>query len=568
MATIKPLSVPAKRLAATISGSASSFKLDDILTWDGSTNLSSSDFGTKAYAAFRNSAGTLVEFMEIDPSTIASASITILYRGLAYNGDNLTTEISANKLTWVKGDTIVELGTHLPQLLAHYVTIIGDQTVAGIKTFSSLPATTAGNPVSDNDLARKAYVDLLATGTAITERVVVSGVAGETLVSGNLVYLKAADARWWKADADVAGTSENIILGIAQGAGTAGNAVTNGVLVRGLDNTQSGLTANTKYYVSNTAGGISTSAGTKEVFVGISHPTTATKIYFFPREEQQITENQQDFLEVAELGTDSYAASSAGNDTYAITVVPVPASYANGQRYRFKADVANTGAATLNVNSLGAISIKKLHDQDLATGDIEANQIVEVVYNSTIPSFQMQSQLATSSAPFPLVSYSLADVVIASSTAETTLLTTTIPGGTLSTGNAVRFKIFFSTLVLSDTKTLTLRLKYGATTMATRVLTYDGTGAQYNFNIGYIEGFLFANASASAQHGHIMIIASASNESFSDAGAAQFFASATGTATETSSGDLTLAVTAQFNNSSSTDALTTQFSIIERIQAA
>ena len=90
-----------------------------------------------------------------------------------------------------------------------------------------------------------------------------------------------------------------------------------------------------------------------------------------------------------------YAASSTGNDTYAITLSPVPAGYTNGMLINFKADVANTGAATLNVNGLGAIAINKFNDEALATGDIEANQIVTVVYNSTGPKFQMQSQLST-----------------------------------------------------------------------------------------------------------------------------------------------------------------------------
>lgn len=93
-------------------------------------------------------------------------------------------------------------------------------------------------------------------------------------------------------------------------------------------------------------------------------------------------------------GSMVYAASSAGTDTYAVTLSPVPAAYVNGLVVNFKADVANTGTATLNVNGLGAITITKAHDQTLATGDIEAGQIIEVVYNSTGPKFQMQSQIA------------------------------------------------------------------------------------------------------------------------------------------------------------------------------
>lgn len=82
---------------------------------------------------------------------------------------------------------------------------------------------------------------------------------------------------------------------------------------------------------------------------------------------------------VSQSGTEIYGASSAGSDTYAITLAPVPSAYVVGQVFRFKADVANTGTATLNVNSLGALTILRPDGTALQTGDIIANQIVEVV---------------------------------------------------------------------------------------------------------------------------------------------------------------------------------------------
>lgn len=87
-----------------------------------------------------------------------------------------------------------------------------------------------------------------------------------------------------------------------------------------------------------------------------------------------------------------YAADSVGSDAYAITLTPAPTAYVTGQRFTFKAGTANTGAATLNVNSLGAKTIKKQYNLDLNTGDILANQIVEVVYDGT--NMQMVSQKA------------------------------------------------------------------------------------------------------------------------------------------------------------------------------
>jgi hypothetical protein len=92
-----------------------------------------------------------------------------------------------------------------------------------------------------------------------------------------------------------------------------------------------------------------------------------------------------------------YAADGGASDAYAITLSPVPTSYVTGMIIRFKANTANTGAATLNVNSLGAKTIKKNASSDLIDNDIVANQIVEVVYDGT--NFQMLSTLPAS-APF------------------------------------------------------------------------------------------------------------------------------------------------------------------------
>ena len=388
MSTIKPISIPSKRLAATITGSDGSFKLDNILGWNGSA-LTSADLGTKAYGCFRNSAGTLIEFFEFDPTTIASASVTINYRGLNPNGDNLTTEVSANKLTWVKGDTIVELGSHLPQLLVHAVTIIDDQIIAGVKTFSSMPKS-ADVPTDNDHLINKAYGDSLVLGALTTINVIVPATAGETIAAGDLVYYDTTDKEWKLCDADTAATVENVMLAIAQGSGTDGVAITGGVLMKGVDSNQTGMTSGDIMYASNTAGEIANSAGTNEVAVGIAK--SATDLYFNPRFNQQLTENQQDLLAQIEGGTDWYAASSVGTDSYAITITPAISAYVTGMKFRFKTDVANTGACTLAVSGLSALAIKKHNDQALETGDIEAGQIVEVVYDGT--DLQMQSQTA------------------------------------------------------------------------------------------------------------------------------------------------------------------------------
>lgn len=79
----------------------------------------------------------------------------------------------------------------------------------------------------------------------------------------------------------------------------------------------------------------------------------------------------------------NYGVSAAGTDAYAITLSVSPGAYAAGQVFSFKADVANTGAATLNVNGLGAKTIKKNGSSDLEDNDITVGEIVTVVYDGT-----------------------------------------------------------------------------------------------------------------------------------------------------------------------------------------
>ena len=79
----------------------------------------------------------------------------------------------------------------------------------------------------------------------------------------------------------------------------------------------------------------------------------------------------------------NYAADAQASDTYVITLSPAPAAYTTGMHVTFKAATANTGAASLNVNSLGAKTIVKAVSTTLANNDILANMFCLVVYDGT-----------------------------------------------------------------------------------------------------------------------------------------------------------------------------------------
>ncbi len=96
---------------------------------------------------------------------------------------------------------------------------------------------------------------------------------------------------------------------------------------------------------------------------------------------------------VTQNGSSIYAADAGSTDAYAISLSPAPSSYVVGMVVHFLANTTNTGAATLNINSLGAVTIKKAKDVDLADGDIKAGQLVSVIYDGS--NFQLLSTPST-----------------------------------------------------------------------------------------------------------------------------------------------------------------------------
>lgn len=145
-----------------------------------------------------------------------------------------------------------------------------------------------------NQLATKAYVDSVVNGgTLVLQDQVLLGDAGETVSAGEYLYLKEADGEWYKVDADNIAHLDNTKKGIAQGAGTDGNAIAGGILIEGLDVSIT-YTTGQLYYASNTAGALATSAGTYSHIVGVGDANG--KLVFLGNVKTQPTFNQKIFL--------------------------------------------------------------------------------------------------------------------------------------------------------------------------------------------------------------------------------------------------------------------------------
>lgn len=311
MATFRPSGVSVyirQDLDEGAARSGTTLIIDPIITKDGH-RVAMSDVGDICFAKIDQGTSNeeIISFTGITDNT---STYTLTGCVWGYNFYNGTGSVSANQKKHISGSRfIITNDDHHNSL--QLVDVDSTQTIAGLKTFTITPKSNGGNPAASTDLVIKSYVDALVLGTLTTINVIVPATAGETVTIGQLVYFDETDNEWKLTDADTAATVQNVLLGIAQGGGTNGVAITNGVLLQGVDVNQSGLTEGDVQYAGNTAGAISASAGTTEVTVGLAK--SATELYFNPRFNQQLTEDQQDAL-AGTSGTPSATNKYVTND--------------------------------------------------------------------------------------------------------------------------------------------------------------------------------------------------------------------------------------------------------------
>jgi hypothetical protein len=114
-----------------------------------------------------------------------------------------------------------------------------------------------------------------------------------------------------------------------------------------------------------------------------------------------------------------YASSTSGTSTYTATLAPVPTAYVTGAQYVFTASNTNTGASTMNFNSLGAKTLQ-LNGAALSANQLIAGATYQSVYDGT------NLQITASSYAVGTGMVRIAQVVTSSS--ATTITFSSIPG--------------------------------------------------------------------------------------------------------------------------------------------
>jgi len=96
-----------------------------------------------------------------------------------------------------------------------------------------------------------------------------------------------------------------------------------------------------------------------------------------------------------------FASATLNGSIYIMELTPPLTIYTPGLKIFFKANITNTGTTSVNVNSLGTVEIKKLVDESLEIGDIQAGQTVGIIYDGTF--FQLIADIAQDPSPDKLV---------------------------------------------------------------------------------------------------------------------------------------------------------------------
>lgn len=186
--------------------------------------------------------------------------------------------------------------------------------------------------------------------------------------------------------------------------------------------------------------------------------------------------------------------------------------------------------------------------QRLAIGT--AGQILKANSGATAPSWLNQKQTVFTT------------TIVISNGTETTLLTVSIPGGTLLTNGVLKGYIIFSDLSVTNGNNIAFRLKYGATTVATLTLT-NSNGSTIDQD-GILNFILAGSGATNTQKG--VVYYSGASEGFAlptGIGYSQGSGSAQGTGAEDSTAAKTFTITAQFNTTGMN--LTAQIGYLEII---
>lgn len=127
----------------------------------------------------------------------------------------------------------------------------------------------------------------------------------------------------------------------------------------------------------------------------------------------------------------TFVAAGGTGDVITTTMTPTISSYEDGLDIKLKLSATNTGAATLNIDSLGARSIKLPNGEDPLAGDLTDNDVIHLIYNADDLTFVVQSAPRTFFSGIASLASNLTFTGDNTFSGTTTLSTVDINGGAI-----------------------------------------------------------------------------------------------------------------------------------------
>jgi len=253
-----------------VSSSDTSFTLTSFTITQNGYKIQDSDLSDTFYITLEPGSRARQEIISCT-TVVQNADNTATISGCVRGLSPVTPYSASSTLQFAHSGGSIVIFSNPPQLYNQAAFKDNDETVTGSWLFPT--------PLGSFNAATKEYVDGVVTGGVVSnDRMSVAGTAGETVATGTLVYFNGTDQEWYKVNSNSTTTFEDRFIGLTQGAGTNGNAITRGILLKGRDTTQTGMTAGSVYYA-NTTGGISIATSAQPV--GVAEDTNI--FYFDPR---------------------------------------------------------------------------------------------------------------------------------------------------------------------------------------------------------------------------------------------------------------------------------------------
>lgn len=185
-----------------------------------------------------------------------------------------------------------------------------------------------------------------------------------------------------------------------------------------------------------------------------------------------------------------YGGTTSGSaNAHTLSLTPAITSYTAGRRIRFISGFDNTGATTLNVNSVGTRNVRLLAGGvDLPPDTLRNGQEYEVLDDGT--QFILMDGLRPC-----VIHRSTSTATITGVTTEQTIKSFTVPANTIGVQSGIRFRAYFETN--ANGFNIIFRGKWGSTTFWNSGGTASIFSGATN-KTAYVEGTIMGNNSASS----------------------------------------------------------------------